>query len=421
MSLLAIESLQSGGAWAASIKGALPADLSLLSGTATALPAQIGAGISKLTNTLKVFEDLRAGDPTSVIGIVVAAIKAIVNSITKAAEKRERNYAEARLWYLGNARGVRVATKLKNFFGDGGQGGDWRYPRASAAKDRAVPYWDPLGTSGNMPDWLVPYGWASGSKQFSWPAVGNWLPDDCTNWPDISLGATCSGAHNWVGDEKVPVKHPTIVCWPWAYPLTCPSRVAGLWGKASQGPEAVVAGLYMLPTPQHIATYEGDVAASKDIILSALNRWFPQAYEAAPGDWRNTGVEYPTGPYSKDFETGTPDYRKAAPGVPFTLLATALSRIHGFEVCRQAIIEAPWLLPQDLRALLKGNTDFDGVPMTNGSGQQNGEKGSLPSDPSSGGGGIVLGVAAIGIVGASLLALARHKQRGVAGRSRRSR
>jgi hypothetical protein len=378
----------------------LPADLSSLGGQVTNIPAQLGAQLGKLSNAIEVFENLKAGDATSIVGLVVTAIKAVVGSIVKAAEKRERNYAEARLWYLANVRGIRKTSSLYNFFGSGGDAGDWRYPRASVAKDRAVPYWDPLGTSGNLPTWLVPYDWAADNYQgpYRWPGVGNWLPDDCTDWTALNLGAKCPGPHNTLDGEKIPLKICTIVAWPWAYPLCSPARLSGLWGKSSAGPETAVASLYMLPTPQHIATRAADVADSKRLIELALKRWFPEAYLAGPGDWRNTGKSYPTGVWSRDIQTGGaifgPDGGYTGIGVSFDVLAGALARIHGFEVCRAAILADPVLLPEDLRSLLKGNPDFAGVSSKPKPGLQGaGLKGS--SSSSGGGGVVVVGAAAL--------------------------
>ncbi len=421
--MLDIEALQSGGAWQAAIKGSLPADLSSLSGPVTDLPAKIGAQLVKLSDAVKVFEDLSAGNAASIIGAVVAAIKAVVGSIVKAADKRERNWAEARLWYLANVRGVRQTSSLYNFFGSGGKAGDWRYPRASVAKDRAIPYWDPLGTSGNLPKFLVPYDWASPDYKgpHRWPGVGNWLPDDCTSWSAIGLGAKCSGPTGMSGGPDVYDPHETInleictiVAWPWAYPLCSPSRLAGLWGKSSEGPETAVASLYMLPSPQHIDTKSADVADSKRLLLLALERWFPEAYLAGPGDWRNTGKSVPSGVWSRGEGGGivAPDGGYAGVGVSFEILAGALARIEGFERCRAAILEAPHLLPEDLRKLLKGNPDFAGASIPNGSHGVNSLHGTGGISGGSGGSGtgaIVGGALVLG--GAALAAYMWRRRR----------
>jgi hypothetical protein len=404
----AIESLQSAGAWQASIKGYLPADLSSLGGTVTSLPATIGAGLQTAQSALKFLETLQGGDATSIVGIVLAAIKGVVNSITKAADQREKNYAEARLWYLANVRGIRLAGKLRNFWGSGGDkyNGYWRFPRASVAEDRPVPYWDPLGTSDNLPPWLVPDPWSPLSpsrwptKGYApWPEIGNWLPDTCTNWFQIGLGAECGGAYNRIDGAAVPVKNPVIMAWPWAYPICSPARLAGKWGKFSKGPEDAIAGLYMLPTPQHILTEAWQVADSKAMLLRALWRWFPKAYEAAPGDWRNLGVDTPSGPFVVGFDCdppcGGPIDKNGDPnpvGVPFSALAAALSRIQGFETCRAAILEHPELLPLKTRQLLKENPDFAGVKP----GAKPPQVGSFKPQ-SSGGGGAVAIAGALGL------------------------
>lgn len=418
--MYAIEALQSAGAWQASIKGYLPVDLSSLGGAATSIPATIGSSLAKATNALQVFESLVAGDATSIVGIVVTAIKGVVNSITQAADQREKNWAEARLWYLANVRWIRQASKLKNFWGSGGDkyNGYWRFPRASVAEDRPVPYWDPLGTSGNMPGWLIPDPWSPSNPSRwpdknwpPWPAVGNWLPESCENWSQISLGASCSGAYNRDAEGvKYAVKHPTIMAWPWAWPLSSPARLAGKWSKLSKGPEDVVAGLYMLPSPQHILTPAQAVADSKKILLLAMKRWFPLAYEAAPGDWRNTGRERPIGPWvigvdcKPEDKCGgilDPNGDYNVPGVNFTELASALARIAGFERCRAAILERPDLMPQELRAMLKENPDFKGAntkPKPKPKGPGVGAVGGISGKPKpSGGGGAAVALGGLGL------------------------
>lgn len=364
-----IEALQSGQAWKAANEGKFPTDLGSLGGVVTSLPTELGRQLAAGAQALDFIAQLKVGDPASIIGAVVTAIKGIVNSITNAAEQRAINYANARCWYLANARGIRVASKLKAFYGD--RGGYFRFPRASVAKDAALPYWDPLGTDDMLPRWLVPYGWTDPSSVIQWPAVGNWLPRDCTNWFNVNLGADCAGAYLYVKGEAVPVPHPTIVAWPWAWPLTCPARIAGLWNKTSNAElEKAVAGLYMLPTPQHIATAAADVAVSKALIKLALLRLYPGAYEAAPGYWLTKGEKrYPTGPWSKNLSTDPkvrggivgPDGSPTAAGQTFEAYANALARIQGWEVCRAAILEAPHLLPTELRELLVGNPDFAGA------------------------------------------------------------
>jgi hypothetical protein len=286
-----------------------------------------------------------AASPDSIIGAVVAGIKAIVGAIKKAAAQRELNYSEARVGYLSEARGIRLASKLTGY--QGCRSGFWNYPRAGISKDHCVPIWDPLGTPNNLPSWMVPYGWTKKPSPW-WPydsakPVGNSLSRVCYDWEDINLdmGDSDCGAD---ANETV------IVAWPWAWPLCCPLRAAGSFLRYSNlDLEKIVAAQYMLPTPQHVLTRASDVAESKKIIKAAMKYWWPEAYEAAPGDWRNNGKPRQTQGY---------DPKTPASGTTFANYAAAMARIAGFERCRKAILADPTLIPIEVRNLYPQNPDF---------------------------------------------------------------
>lgn len=383
----AIEALQSGAAWKAAITGSFPTDLSSLAGITTTLPAKMGQElIDYASNGLQILGDL-SGSPDSIIGAVVAAIKSIVSALKKGAAQRELNYATARVGYLAEARGVRLASKLTGY--QGCPGGFWNYPRAGIAKDHCVPIWDPLGTPGNLPAWMVPYGWAKGPPNPWWPdgsksPVGNGLPDVCYDWEDINFDTGDS-------DCSVDANKIVIVAWPWAWPLSCPLRAAGSFLRFSKGPESVVAAQYMLPTPQHVLTRMSDVAESKRIITAALKWWWPKAYEAAPGTWLNNGGPRQTQGY---------DPKNPGSGTTFDNYALALSRIHGFERCRAAMLADRDLVPEDVRALYKENPDFSASPDTGPIvvvGSLNGKFGAAPVAGGELGGVLVLGGLALAL------------------------
>lgn len=387
-----VEQLQSGGAWQAAIAGGFPTDLASLGGTVTQIPAQIGMDLlGNITQGLDVLSSL-SSSPDSIIGAVVAAIKAIVNSITKSAAERERNYAQARVGYLSEARGVRVAGKLTGY--QGCRDGYWNYPRASIAKDHCVPIWDPLGTPTNLPEWMVPYGWNKKGKTGNpwWPydsktPVGNSLPSVCYDWEDINLDFGDS-------DCSVDANRVVIVAWPWAWPLCCPLRAAGGFLRySSLELEKIIAAQYMLPTAQHVLTSASDVAESKRIIQKAMKYWWPEAYEAGPGDWRNNGAPRQTQGY---------DPKTPASGADFPLYAAAMARIAGFERCRKAMLADPTLVPLEVRNLYPQNPDFTKPAMQMGyiqlpqqGGQMGFGGGKAPGKKSGGGGALVIGGAAV--------------------------
>ena len=343
-----IEQIQTAGAWQAAIEGGFPTDLSSLGGVVTQVPGQMGQDLlANLTNGLDVLANV-AASPDSIIGAVVAGIKAIVGAIKKSYAQRELNYSEARVGYLSEARGVRLASKLAGY--QGCPNGYWNYPRASIAKDHCVPIWDPLGTPLNLPSWLVPYGWEKKGKTGNpwWPydsktPVGNSLEKTCYDWEDINLDTGDS-------DCDANAKATVIVAWPWAWPLCCPLRAAGSFLRYSNlDLEKIVAAQYMLPTPQHVLTSASDVAESKRIIKKAMLYWWPEAYEAAPGDWRNNG---------KPLQTQGYDPKTPASGTTFANYAAAMARIAGFERCRKAILADPTLIPIEVRNFYPLNPDF---------------------------------------------------------------
>jgi len=375
-----VEYLQSAGAFQAAVKGYYPADLSVLGGGGTSLPFTLGRDLAaNAANVLEVLEDLPDGDATSIIGVVVAAIKGIVSAIRKAAAQREINYAEARTSLIANVRGVVPVDSLRSF--GGGRAGDWTFPRASVAEDKHIPYWDPIGIlDSNLPAEFWPYknlpafqpipGALPGA--FDMPA-GNWLTDGCENWNQISLGADCSGPYTRVlgmkvfirdilnGKNKVAGIPPiTTIAWPWAWPLTCPSRAIGNWTKYSKGPEEATAGLYMLPTIQHVLTREADVNESERILMLALKRFYPEAYLAQRGDWRTTGPDSNTTiPFARlQFNKRDGEYMGNVGGPSFAALAVSLARIDGFRRCREAMRQNPEALPVELQQRLDENPDF---------------------------------------------------------------
>lgn len=382
-----IEALQTAGAWKKAIEGE-PYNVSEVGGALTDIPAKMGIDLlNNVTDGLQVLSDV-ASSPDSVIGAVVTAIKAVVSSIKKSAAQREVNYSEARVGYLSEARGIRVASKLPGF--QGCASGFWRYPRASIAKDHCVPIWDPLGTPGNLPSWMVPYGWTKKPSPW-WPydapqPVGNSLPDICYDWEDINLDAGDS-------DCSVNASKIVIVAWPWAWPLCCPLRAAGSFLRYSKlDLEKIVAAQYMLPTPQHVLTQAYDVAESKRIITAAMLWWWPKAYQIAPGLWANSEEPRQTNGY---------DPKNPGSGTPFSYYSAALSRIEGFERCRSAMLANPELVPYEVRALFKKNPDFStsppkGEPMLD---LKVSKIGAVPSLPSNVAAWVAAGLGTVVVIG----------------------
>lgn len=381
-----IEELQSGAAWQAAIAGGLAN--AKVSGALTVLPLQ--AGLDMLSNVPQTLDTLAnlANSPDSVIGAVVAAIKYVVSSLRKAAAERELNFSAARCGFLAEARGLRVASNLTGY--QGCRPGRWNYPRASIAKDRCVPVWDYLGTPTMLPEWALPDAWRGKKTNPWWPydasaPVGQSYGRDCYDWEEINLDT---------GKDDCDIKDSSFVtmCWPWAWPLHSPVRVFGHLLRYSKGPEDVVAAQYALPTPQHVLTYAADVAYSKQVIKQAMLYFWPDAYEAAPGDWRNNGKPLA-------FDKRDPNVPGA--GVAFHLYAAALGRIAGFERCRAALLLDRGLVPDELQSFYSKNSDFSAAPPPppKHPRPQVGAVGKVASEaPSSGGGGIVETAATAGLL-----------------------
>jgi len=300
---------------------------------------------------------------SGVIGLVFAAIGRIVKSISNAGEETQRNWELARVTYLSACYGVRQVNELPMVLcgGDGkdvagGGAGCYRFARPGAAEDRCVPYFDELlyvtdpvknypGGGSPLPAFLVPYRlplWkeSAADEPERW-GVGYGMPDICESAPLLLLD---TGKQD-CGDQRF---HPNglprlTICWAWAWPMTCPPRMCGKIGRAADATvERSIAGLYLLPTAQHVQTRLADVRESERLLRVAMAVYYPNARELAPGVWRDASMPVQS-PLSK---------------ASFESLAGALYRVHMFKRTRAIIVANLKDLPDEVWPFL--GDDFGG-------------------------------------------------------------
>lgn len=324
---------------------------------------QGGAGVQQVLDTIGAGQGFNI---SGVIGLVFAAIGRIVKSISSAGEETQRNWSIARTTYLSACFGVRQVPEMPMVLcgGDGkdkagGGAGCYRFVRPGAAEDRCVPYYDALSwvsplKPGEAADWsplpafLSPYrlpmGRESAKGENDNGQVGYSFSDVCT---DAALLLLDAGSQD-CGDYRFsPAGWPRLsICWAWAWPLTCPSRICNKVGRSSDFTvERSVAGLFLLPTAQHLQTRMSDVRESERLLRNAMAVYYPDAAELAPGIWRII----PNGKLPLGF---------GASRASFEALADALHRVQMFKRTRAIISANMSSLPDELWPYV--GSDFKG-------------------------------------------------------------
>jgi len=319
-----------------------------------------GAGVQQVLDTIAAGQGFNI---SGVIGLVFAAIGRIVKSISSAGEETQRNWGIARTTYLAACFGVRQVPDMPMVLcgGDGkdragGGAGCYRFVRPGSAEDRCVPYYDalswvsplqagqPVGWS-PLPAFLSPYllpmGKNSEKGEPDNGQVGYAFSDFCT---DSALLLLDAGKQD-CGDYRFsPAGWPRLsICWSWAWPMTSPPRMCGKTGRSSDFEvERSVAGLFLLPTAQHLQTRMADVRESERLLRSAMAVYYPDAVEFAPGIWRIVPNGKLPIPKPASFEG----------------LANALHRVHMFKRTRAIISANMSSLPDELWPYL--GSDFKG-------------------------------------------------------------
>jgi hypothetical protein len=263
-----IEQLQSGGAWQAAISGGFPTDLASLGGVVTQIPAQIGMDLlGNVTQGLDVLSSLSSSPRLHHRrrGGRHQGRRQLHHQSPP--PQRERNYAQARVGYLSEARGIRLAGKALGLSGLPRRLLELS-PGLPSPRTIACPIWDPLGTPTNLPSWMVPVRLVTRRARPATPGgptirrrLRSGIPSPRVmlrlgrHRPRYSAIADCDADAKKHGDRRMalglaPLQPP-------------PRRRFDSSGTPQLELEKIVAAQYMLPTAQHVLTSASDVAESK--------------------------------------------------------------------------------------------------------------------------------------------------------------